>query len=268
MNRYQLVTTMHRDGYVQYGKRMIDSFLQYWPENQSLVVYTEGFDLEYNHANNARVVGRDLVASSPGLVDFKNRHKNNPAANGYRDPKRKDPDFAFDAVRFSHKVFALFHAFHNRLPGADAIIWIDADTVTHSPVAVDFLIKNFPLNADIGIYYLGRTQQHSECGWMVFNCLNSHMKAFWKQFVNQYRNDTLFELDEWHDSYVFDHVRTQFEKNNGMVNSNITPGYVKGHPFIDSFLGEYMDHLKGPKRKAAGRSAKHEAKNKRAGWWQ
>jgi hypothetical protein len=54
----------------------------------------------------------------------------------------------------------------------------------------------------------------------------------------------------------------------GMINSSITPGYVKGHPFIDSFLGEYMDHLKGPKRKAAGRSAKTEAKNKHTGWWQ
>ena len=52
-----------------------------------------------------------------------------------------------------------------------------------------------------------------------------------------------------------------------MTNSSITPGYLKGHPFIDSFLGEYMDHLKGPKRKAAGRSAKTEAKNKTAGWW-
>lgn len=266
MSKYQLTTTMHAAGYAQYGRNMINSILQHWPSDQTLVVYTEGFELDAEQANNSRIVTRDLPECSPELVAFKQRHKNNPPANGFRDPRRRDPDFAFDAVRFSHKVFALYHAVHNRLPSTDAVVWVDADTITHSDIPHDFLPKAFPLDPGIGIYYLGRTQQHSECGWMVFNCLNTHMKTFWKQFVDQYRQDRLFELSEWHDSYVFDHVRTQMEEV-GMINCNITPGYVRGHPFIDSFLGEYMDHMKGPKRKAAGRSAKHEAKNKNAGWW-
>lgn len=267
MSKYQLTTTMHARGYEQYGRNMIDSFLKHWPENQQLVVYTEGFVLAPEHANNSRIVGRDLLACSPELVAFKQRHRDNPAANGFRDPSRRDPDFIYDAVRFSHKVFALFHAIHHRLAGAEAVVWVDADTVTHNRIPNDFLDKNFPLDPTTGIYYLGRTQQHSECGWMVFNCNNSYMKAFWKQFVNQYVLDQLFKLNEWHDSFVFDHVRTQME-NAGMRNHNITPDYARGHPFVDCFLGEYMDHLKGPKRKAAGRSAKHEARNKTAGWWQ
>jgi hypothetical protein len=93
------------------------------------------------------------------------------------------------------------------------------------------------------------------------------METFWERFANQYRKDKLLNQQEWHDSYIFDVVRSSMEAD-GMINSSITPGYVKGHPFIDSFLGEYMDHLKGPKRKAAGRSAKTESKNKRTGWWQ
>ena len=267
MSKYQLTTTMHARGYEQYGRNMIDSFLRHWPTDQILVVYVEGFTLITEHANSSRIVVRDLLECSPELVAFKQRHRDNPPANGFKDPRRKDPDFAFDAVRFSHKVFALYHAIHNRLPGIDAVTWVDADTVTHRDVNEDFLRKNFPLDPLIGIYYLGRTQQHSECGWMIFNCHNSYMKTFWKQFVDQHRQDLLFELAEWHDSYVFDHVRTQLEKS-GMVNSNITPGYVRGHPFVDSFLGDYMDHLKGPKRKAAGRSGKNEARNKTSGWWQ
>lgn len=266
MRKYQLTTTMHAAGYLQYGCNMINSVLKHWPSNQTLVVYTEGFELDAEQANNPRIIRRDLHSSSPELMAFKERHKNNLPANGFRDPRRRDPDFAFNAVRFSHKVFALYHAVHNRLPDTDAVVWIDADTVTHSDIPQNFLEDNFPLNPNTGIYYLGRTQQHSECGWMVFNCLNPHMKTFWKKFVDQYRQDKLFELSEWHDSYVFDYVRTQMESE-GMSNVNITPGYVRGHPFIDSFLGEYMDHMKGPKRKAAGRSAKHEAKNKNAGWW-
>ncbi len=267
MSEYQIVTTMHSSGYDLYGRKMINSFLKFWPEQYSLVVYTEGFELDQLHASNNRLIARDLPTCSPDLVLFKQRHQHNRAANGFVEPTRRDPDFAFDAVRFSHKVFALYHAIHNRSNDIDAIVWIDADTVTHSAIPNNFLADQFPLKPNVGIYYLGRTQQHSECGWMIFNCLNPHMKAFWKMFSNQYKLDQLFKLKEWHDSFVFDHVRTHMEINAGMKNHNITPGYTKGHPFIDSFLGEYMDHLKGPKRKAAGRSAKTETKNKTAQWW-
>ena len=266
MSKYQTVTTMHANGYKLYGERMIRSFLQHWPVVQKLVVYTEGFDLAADLANDPRIVVRDLLSCCPGLVAFKQRHASNPAANGRVDPARRDPDFAFDAVRFSHKVYALHHAVQHALPGISAVIWQDADTVTHAPVPEDFLERNFPLDPAVGIYYLGRSQQHSECGWMIFNLLNLHMGEFWESFIEQYNRDLLFELAEWHDSFVFDHVRKKLEAV-GMVNSSITPGYVRGHPFIHSFLGEYMDHLKGPKRKAAGRSAAHEARNRNAAWW-
>lgn len=267
MSKYQIVTTMNESGYNLYGKKMLESFVKRWPNEQSIVVYVEGFDLDREFRQDSRVISRDLVKCSTDLVEFKNRHRDNRAAHGYVDPTRRDADFAFNAVRFSHKVFALYHAVHNRTPDTQAIIWMDADTYTHAAVPSNFLETHFPLTENIGIYYLGRKEQHSECGWMVFNCQNAHMKTFWKRFVNQYRQDELFNLKEWHDSFVFDHVRETMEKTAGMVNSNITPNYVRGHPFIDSFLGEYMDHLKGPKRKLVGRSAKSEAKNKTASWW-
>ena len=266
MSKYQLVTTVHESGYKQYGKNMIDSFLKYWPRNQKLVVYTEGYELSAEHKNNSRIISRDLLASSPECVAFKDRHRDNPKANGYIDPKRKDPDFKYDAVRFCHKVFALYHAVSSRDSETNGIVWVDADTVTHEHVPDNFLDKHFPLDPAIGIYYLGRQEQYTECGWVVYNCTNSHMGTFWERFANQYRKDKLLGQQEWHDSYIFDVVRNNMEAE-GMQNSSITPGYIKGHPFIDSFLGEYMDHLKGPKRKVTGRSAKKEAKNKTAGWW-
>lgn len=266
MSKYQLVTTMHSSGYNLYGRNMIDSFLNHWPVDQTLLVYTEGFDLSPEHQNNSRIIGRDLLASSPDCVSFKSRHQNNKSANGYVDPNRKDPDFKFDAVRFCHKVFALYHAFVNRDSSVDGIVWVDADTVIHSAIPNNFMQSHFPLDPTVGIYYLGRLEQYTECGWVVYNCKNQYMEKFWERFANQYRKDKLFNQKEWHDSYIFDIVRGSLEKE-GMINKSITPGYVKGHPFIDSFLGEYMDHLKGPKRKAAGRSSKKEAKNKTAGWW-
>jgi len=266
-SRYQLTTTMHSNGYEVYGRNMIDSFLKRWPSFVNLVVYTEGFSLDQNQANDERIVERDLLECSPELVAFKNRHANNPRANGFVNEGQKDPDFKFDAVRFSHKVMALYHAVNNRLPGADAVVWVDADTVTHAPIPVKLMEKNFPLDTGVGIYYLGRKEQYTECGWVVYNCLNPHMKDFWERFSNQYRKDKLLNQTEWHDSFIFDRVRETMEREFNMVNSNITPEYVKGHPFIDCFLGDYMDHLKGPKRKVAGRSRKNESKTSKASYW-
>jgi hypothetical protein len=245
---YLLVTTFNADGYSLYGKKMLEAFLKYWPVDQQILVYAENctFDLSFD---NNRIIVKNLLLVD-GLVDFKTRHKDNPIANGYKDGNSKN--FLFDAVRFSHKVFALYDAIQNN-PNK-SIVWLDADTITHSKVPTNFLEDNFPNN--YGIAYLGRTKQYTECGWVVYHTLHPLMKNFWETFINYYKNDTIFTLTEWHDSYVFDVVRKEYE-DKGMINQNITPGFVAGHPFINCVLGEYMDHMKGP-RKQAGRSKKTE----------
>ena len=257
-NNYIFVTTFNNDGYKLYGKKMLDAFLKYWPENQHIIVYIEDVELDKQLESNARIIIKDLLAISE-LVDFKSRHKNNPAANGYMPDNKSSKNFLFDAVRFSHKIFALYDAVTNN-PTSN-IIWLDADTITHSLVPADFLETTFP-PANYGVAYLGRTRQYSECGWVIYYMNNPMMKDFWETFINYYKNDSIFSLKEWHDSYVFDVVRKEFEAK-GMINHNITPGFAAGHPFINCVLGEYMDHMKGP-RKTAGRSKKSERQTKLA----
>jgi hypothetical protein len=262
-NNYLLVTTFNNEGYNIYGKKMLEAFLKYWPKNQQIIVYTENFNLDKNLISD-RIIVKDIL-SIQSLVDFKDRHKNNPAANGYKkDPNKKD--FMFDAVRFSHKIFSLYDAITNNF--GKSIVWVDGDTITHSDVPEDFLMVNFP-QKDYGIAYLGRIKQYSECGWVVYHTNHPLMKDFWERFIDYYRNDTIFNLQEWHDSFVFDVTRKEFEEK-GMLNQNITPGFIAGHPFINCVLGEYMDHMKGP-RKKVGRSKKNEriiSSKKTIAWWQ
>lgn len=263
MNEYLLVTTFNLSGYNLYGKKMLESFLKYWPSNQTILVYVEGCELDSGLSSNERIIVKDLLQVSD-LVNFKTRHKDNPAANGcVKNSTVKD--FLFDAVRFSHKVFALYDAVQNNF--GKSIVWLDADTITHSKVPDNFLETNFP-SSKYGIAYLGRTKQYSECGWVVYHTKHPLMKDFWNTFTNYYNSDSIFKLKEWHDSYVFDVTRLEYESK-GMVNQNITPGFVAGHPFINCILGEYMDHMKGP-RKKVGRSKKTERtlSNKNIGWWQ
>ena len=67
----------------------------------------------------------------------------------------------------------------------------------------------------------------------------------------------VFQLLEWHDSFVFWHLARKFqEKYNIQVNDIGYGKNVKGHHvFVNSELGLYMDHMKG-KRKKLGSSAK------------
>ena len=72
-----------------------------------------------------------------------------------------------------------------------------------------------------------------------------------------YVTGDLFNLREYHDSFVFDVLRKDFHSLRGTRFHNISPelpGKGPGHPFIASRLGEYMDHMKGAKRKELGHS--------------
>lgn len=246
---YKIVTTFNKSGYDKYGKQMLESFVKYWPKDQQIIVYVENVDVD---VKDDRIVVKDLL-SIEDLVAFKTRNAHREVGN-----------FKFDAVRFSHKVFALYDAVTNN---DNNIVWMDADTITHTAIPDDFLETNFPAK-NYGVTYLGRLEQYSECGFVVYHMENQLMNDFWETFINLYKNDTIYELDEWHDSYVFDVVRKVYEVR-GMENHNLTPTYVRGHPFINCILGDYMDHLKGP-RKDRGRSPKHERHlrtDQKVDWW-
>lgn len=252
---YTIITTFHKSGLEQYGQTMIDSFDRYWPQNVPLVVYTENCT---PRLPSVRVQTIDLLQVSADLVRFKQRHANNPVANGLvaKDTQVpfKDNAFKWDAVRFSHKVFAVIHACKNI--DSDWVIWLDADTKTFAPVPEDFLdsICDFSSMA----CYLGRREKyHSECGWVAYNRRHPDLKAFMDRWRDLYATDDLFRLREYHDSFVFDILRKDFQSLRQTKFSNLSPalpGKGPGHPFIASRLGLYMDHMKGSKRKALGHS--------------
>lgn len=252
--KYTVITTFHEAGLKQYGQKMIDAFDQHWPKDIDLIVYAENCQ---PHAPSDRVKIVDLLAVSPDLVNFKNKHQNNPVANGTVAKDTgvpfKDNQFKWDAVRFSHKVYAVIHACENI--NSDWVIWLDADTVTFQDVPADFL-PSICDNLSLACYLGRREKYHSECGWVAYNKHHAQLASFIEQWRDLYNTDALFDLKEYHDSFVYDVLRKQFQTT-GTRFHNISPelpGKGPGHPFIASRLGLYMDHMKGSKRKALGHS--------------
>jgi len=212
-----------------------------------------------------------LVTAGPELAAIKARWQDVPKANGdvSTDPvraRRKDSGkgFKWNAVRFAHKVYSIFHCAKNT-PG-DWLLWMDADTVCHSPITVTDLHRLCPKSQDL--CFLGRRGKYSECGLYAMRLTSVATQVFLQKFQTAYDDAEtgIFVLAEWHDSFVFDHVRTQCALKALDWSSHLVTG--EGHPLINSDWGAYLDHLKGD-RKDLGRSKRADLKVPRTeAYWQ
>ena len=252
-----VLTTFHADGYKKYGRRMIQTFLDNWPSDIQLMVYPEDCEVSES-AENLRVI--PLHENVPELVAFKERWKNDPKARGEvaippiipGNKKQAGIGFRWDAIRFSHKVYSVFHAAKNC--NTDLLFWMDADMVCHSPVPHHFIDNMMP--DDVGLGYLGRERKFSECGLYCMNLRNPTTLNFLAEFQRNYDSGDLFKMKEWNDCWVFDESRAYIQKRNPQWKQyNWSSGLIKGegHPLINSAWGAYLDHLKG-KRKDTGKS--------------
>jgi hypothetical protein len=267
--KYAVVTTFNEQGLAQYGQRMIDTFCLNWPQEVILHIYPEKCNPKIQNHSHVMLTDLDSVEE---LTAFKERWRNVPKANGdvSRDPvrsKRKDAGkgFKWHAVRFAHKVYAIFDC--ARTTDADILIWMDADTICHSTITMADIQRMIPIDKDL--CFLGRKGKYSECGLYSLNLKSQMTKNFLNEFQRMYDNAEagIFQLAEWHDSFVFDAVRQKFpflsqlDWAANLYDLRPAPGMStgEGHPLINSEWGTWLDHLKGS-RKSLGKSKRDDLK--------
>lgn len=219
----KFITSFNRRLHAEYAHRLMATAHMLPGE---LVVYAED--------KIDGVKAKDLHMLCPKLVTFKERLK-----------EFRPPDWSHDVVRFANKAFAMAHGLFNE---TGLVAWIDADCVPLKPLPEKFLRRMLD-NAYCA--YFGRVNPpYTETGFILFDCSHPQHKKFVNAFRDVYVSGTIFKLPGWHDCYAFDHARQAFEGfrcvGDGMTGST--------HPIVTSPLGEYIDHLKGPKRKRAGYS--------------
>ncbi len=247
--KHCVITTFHPAGYEAYGKRCISSFLKYWPQDVPLIIYPE--NVEVSTPEN-RVKQIDPLTCLPELQEFKARYKDNPFANGINPIKPQyTKSFRWDAIRFSNKVFAVTDAIRRYKDQYDQLIWLDADTITHTPVPLPFLRKIAPRKNQLAAYLNRRG--HPECGWVGYNLNHPKILYFAQRFEQIYLTGEFLTFKESHDSYIFWEIVKEMQRENTARFKELGSRRRKGHIFIQSALGQYMDHLKGD-RKKAGRS--------------
>ena len=261
MTKISVVSTFHKPALKLYGQKFVDSFSKNVGKEIDLYLYAEDCNPK---VNDDRIHVFDHHATLPKLVEFKRKWKDVPKANGKCPPeiKARRPrdwfkEFKWDAVRFSNKVYAVFDAAQRC--NSDWIVWMDADTVVHSPFDYKAFKSFCPDNSYLS--YLGRGKKWPECGFYGINLKNKIGLKFLEEFERVYEQAEygIFQMEEWHDSFVFDEVLKKIRKKypNERIN-NISEDLGingEGHPIINSKLGAYLDHLKGD-RKEIGKSNK------------
>jgi hypothetical protein len=260
LTKISVVSTFHKPVLDLYGQRFLDSFSKNVDSKIKLFLYAEDCTPV---VNDNRIFILDQKTELPELIKFKERWKDVPKANGKCPPeiKAKRPrdwnkEFKWDAVRFANKVYAVFDAAQRC--ESDWIVWMDADMYIHSHMPKQAFESLLPNNSWLS--YLGRGKKWPECGFYGINLRSTEGKEFLKEFEKSYQDAEhgIFQMDEWHDSYVFEEVRKSiFTKFPNTPIYNISGNIIngEGHPLINSDLGKYMDHLKGD-RKELGKSIK------------
>tara|TARA_A100001015_G_scaffold100574_1_gene111672 strand:+ start:544 stop:1347 length:804 start_codon:yes stop_codon:yes gene_type:complete len=256
------VSTMNKKLYDQYGKRFIDEFASFASESLKLFVVFEGeYPTEILNMNKNIIVVPFLSEKHRLFLKYFGKLYE---ANGLRlrqiteNGQKKlniSNDYHFNSIKFSFKPFSI-HQVLNYIPqDLDFLIWTDADLRCKKKFDQNSLSKYLP-NEEFLMTYLGRKKPwYSECGFLAFNLNHKDFEDYIERVIDIYTSGEIFSLEQWHDSWIWDHVRCEFEDTKNVNFKNISgKGYDLEHPFVNCGLEEFFDHLKGPTRKDQGKS--------------
>ena len=236
----------------------LESTVKNWPSHAKILLYPDDMAQQLKLP---RTEYYDLCKQQPVLKEFIERNKNNPRLTKWQPQQYK---FEYDAIRFSYKVFACIDAYQKTKP--DMLWFLDADIITFEKIPMSWLEHIIPDSAFTS--YLGRPKKgFSETGYYAFNTNHKYANEFFERWEQYYAEDLFFNLAGYVDSFTFDAVRLEMEQAGKIKNEDLNDGRWSGdrkarHPFINSELGQYMDHMKGYERKAQMSSRKRDLTTK------
>lgn len=187
-----VITTFSKDGYDLYGRKMIKSWIQYWPQNYQLLVYVENYLID---EIDERVKTIEISDACPNLSEFK---KSSQRLLDTLTEKR-DISRIQKTIKWSHKVFVIDHALKNF--SANHFIFLDGDTYTASRISASFaedLVKNHLLAVHFETLKDGL---HFETGLIVFNNKHEQIKKFKNLYVTGYENLEIYNLKKTWDGF-------------------------------------------------------------------
>tara|TARA_A100000172_G_scaffold76948_1_gene60876 strand:- start:4 stop:801 length:798 start_codon:yes stop_codon:yes gene_type:complete len=242
---FSVVTTWGLPHWDTHAKRSVQSIIDQWPQQVEKLFYPDDITQQIVAPNTNYY---SLLNEQPEFATFKTRagsdaevkEKMNVSKNAYE----------YDVVRFAHKVFSVLDAAEKCT--TDQLIWLDADTVTYKPITMEWLNHIAPEHSFTT--FIGRPKKgYSECGFVSYNISSPYAKEFFTRWRSYYSNDLYKSLNAYTDCHTYDAVRIKMKEEQKIQDNDLNDGRFLGyrgskHPFVNSELGDYMDHLKGERK--------------------
>jgi hypothetical protein len=174
MDSVRVVTTLHKDGYELYGKKFIDTWVEFFPKDWKITYYAEKhtptFDsrIEVLDFNDACLQWNDfynhIQETVKPLVDKK-------AINRYRK-----------ALRWSFKMFTLLDALNNSTERY--VIWLDSDVYANNSPEENWLLKIIEEKAIAGQLENAKGFPHIETGILIIDTKHQDITKI-KKWIHQ-----------------------------------------------------------------------------------
>ena len=221
----RLVTTCNADGFERYAHRILETWHR-WPVGTELWWYAEGFKLPN------KPDGVVEISTLPKLDAFKARHKS-----------FVPPNYLFDVVRFSHKVYAACDALADY---TGVGVWLDADCVVRQDINPGYIEGH--LRGDFMAMFK-RRGMYTETGFWLMDCSHPEKAEFLETWQAWYDTGSFVNLPNWTDCETLDATVRRFEKAGRIKTGSLSGKHEKDmHPMARVELGRYIDHCKGARK--------------------
>tara|TARA_E500000178_G_scaffold50112_2_gene45531 strand:- start:4500 stop:5348 length:849 start_codon:yes stop_codon:yes gene_type:complete len=237
MRKFACITTFNKDYYDSMANKMVETYLQFWPDNIPLYCYTEDMKLPISsHKLKELDVYEACGKPLQEYLDYIGTH----FSRG-----------------FAYKAFSWIHACRNI--DADTIIYLDADSVTYRDITQEWLEQQCPIDniaAYMGVTmnkgkYAGSNIQHADTGIYWFNTKHNYAETFVNRYEDIYLSRSVNDRNRFpkpNDAYVFaDCVIDAI--NNGVSVVDFHPQRTAHSPLKETVLGKYFRHFKGARKK-------------------
>ena len=244
MTNVNFVTSFNENLFVDTSYKFLESVLSKWEPKIKLNCYTHNVDLENYVVPDAKNITFNSLHDVETYDSFHETFKKHNGTEG----ETVDYNWKLDALRWSHKVFALTESAFNLVAASDNpgwLIWIDADSYTLNRLTQKDILAILPEGADV--VCLERTdQEYHEGAFMAFNLNSQSTQDLLGDLRGAYISGEVFNYREWHDSFIFTRLLTIY-KAHGLKVSNlgINANTEKLSAFEQSPLSSMFLHFKG-----------------------
>lgn len=223
---YTIISGMSLDYYNNIGHLMIESWLQYWPEEYILKIYTE----DTLPINNNRIQIVDINNIDPMYTEFQN-------AKFKLETRSK---------RFAKKAWPIMK---NLDDNEGYLIWVDADVITQNYITKEYLDSLLPKNyfsCHIGVkqgeYY------SVETGFFIINKSNKFKNKFLDKYKYIYYNRNFSDMHKPFDGDVFGKVIRDLKDSKDFKYNDLNNFKKKLQSPFDRIFGDKMLHYKAKRK--------------------